>query len=55
MVAVPVFAGNGFAEQWSQRADLATVIVLPIEAVVLAGGAEDFLRVFERAITVTID
>src|SRR3989344_161774 len=53
-VAMPGLAGYGFAELGPQRADLSAIVVRPIESVVLAGGTEDFLRVFEGAVTVAI-
>ncbi|MCY1184173.1 hypothetical protein D9M73_248420 [compost metagenome] len=53
-VTMPVLAGNGLAELGAQRADLAAIVVRPVEPVVLAAGAEDFLRILECAVTVTI-
>ncbi|MCY1365267.1 hypothetical protein D9M69_521070 [compost metagenome] len=53
-IPMPLFVGNGFAERRPQRADLAAVVFVPIESIVHAGGAEDFLRILECAIIVPI-
>ncbi|MNN77017.1 hypothetical protein D3C81_1934480 [compost metagenome] len=54
VVAVPVITGCILAEQRAQRADLPARFVRPIQAVALAGCAENLPGVFQGAITVVV-
>jgi len=52
---VPLAAGRSIAKQGAQRADLATVVVGPEQAVVAAIGADQLLRIFQDAIAIAVD
>ncbi|MNI38599.1 hypothetical protein D3C73_927490 [compost metagenome] len=54
VITVPAFAGHALAVQRSQWADLPAVVFRPIEPVVLAGCAEDLLRIFQRPVAIAI-
>ncbi|MNP84354.1 hypothetical protein D3C76_1836280 [compost metagenome] len=55
VITVPILAGNGLAKGGAQRADLAAVVVCPIEPVMQARVAEEVLRILQGTIAVTVD